>query len=89
MTGYRQKCLREKDERCVECGVTEDIEVHHIDTNRWNNELDNLVPLCHDCHSKVHSSHPEMEHWRELFDPRPPRGEVTEEEIGKNMTGHD
>ena len=87
MTDYRKKCFREKEKQCVECGETENIEVHHIDTNRWNNDIDNLAPLCHDCHSKVHSSDPDMKHWREQFDSRLPRGEVTEEEIGNSFSG--
>ena len=29
--------------------------VHHIDRNRENNEMDNLVLLCRDCHIRLHS----------------------------------
>jgi 5-methylcytosine-specific restriction endonuclease McrA len=82
MTGYREKCLRHKGRECVECGATENIEVHHVDTNRWNNSLDNLAPVCHDCHNRIHSSDPEMRHWREKFNSEMPRGEVTESEMG-------
>lgn len=53
---YRQKCLNEKGEQCDNCGSTENIEVHHIDGDRTNDDLDNLLPLCRDCHSRLHRS---------------------------------
>lgn len=43
--------------KCENCGLTEwlgepiNLEVHHIDGNRNNNELDNLKLLCPNCHS--------------------------------------
>lgn len=43
--------------RCENCGLTEwlglpiNLEVHHIDGDRTNNELDNLQLLCPNCHS--------------------------------------
>ena len=43
--------------KCENCGLTEwlgepiNLEVHHIDGNRSNNELDNLKLLCPNCHS--------------------------------------
>lgn len=35
--------------------LTEDLEplIHHVDGNPKNNEIDNLVLLCPNCHSKV------------------------------------
>lgn len=62
MSDYRTKCIRNKGEECQECGVTVDIEVHHIDGDRFNSALENLLPLCHDCHMKVHNGHPDFEH---------------------------
>jgi len=59
-TEYRKRCLREKDEECSSCGSAENIVVHHIDGDRTNNDLDNLTPLCGDCHRKVHSGHPDV-----------------------------
>lgn len=32
--------------------------VHHIDGDRENNRLRNLIPVCKSCHSKIHSSGP-------------------------------
>lgn len=43
--------------KCENCGLTEwqgepiNLEIHHIDGDRSNNELDNLLLLCPNCHS--------------------------------------
>lgn len=53
---YRDKMLRHKVQICKRC-VTNDtrvLAVHHIDRNKMNNNLDNLVWLCHNCHFLVH-----------------------------------
>lgn len=34
--------------------------VHHIDTNRDNNDTDNLIILCANCHRIVHKDHLEI-----------------------------
>jgi 5-methylcytosine-specific restriction endonuclease McrA len=86
---YRDKCFREKGEICAECGDTENIEVHHIDGNRWNNHLDNLAPLCHDCHMKVHNLDDSVQHWIEQLDPQPPGGAVSDQEIDDAFDGVD
>jgi 5-methylcytosine-specific restriction endonuclease McrA len=42
---------------CKRCG-TEDkrvLEAHHIDSNRKNNTIQNLVWLCRNCHHLVHN----------------------------------
>jgi hypothetical protein len=54
--------VRNRDGRkCVECGAPEieleyALSVHHIDCNKHNNKIDNLVSLCRKCHSKIHWS---------------------------------
>ena len=53
---YREKALREYPHKCAICGWEEDIdilEVHHINENRDNNELNNLIILCPICHKKL------------------------------------
>ena len=51
----RLKQIREW--KCDCCGLTEwmgkplSLEIHHIDGNRYNNNLDNLQILCPNCHS--------------------------------------
>ena len=41
---------------CVECGCDEVkvLEVHHIDGDKDNQDLGNLVTLCRGCHRKKH-----------------------------------
>lgn len=53
---YRDKALKYNDHMCACCGCDEDIrilEVHHIDSDRKNNELENLIVLCPICHKKL------------------------------------
>lgn len=54
---YRQKCLSNKERKCSKCGKKdpENLEVHHIDEDRSNNNLSNLLPLCRDCHRRYHA----------------------------------
>lgn len=39
---------------CYFCRIEEDLCVHHIDLDHYNNNPDNLVVLCHRCHGKIH-----------------------------------
>lgn len=45
---------------CQEClsnfsgKKSKQLDVHHIDKNRYNNSMDNLVSLCKSCHTKLH-----------------------------------
>jgi hypothetical protein len=41
---------------CRQCGLDENLDVHHRDMNPENNKLDNLVTLCRSCHFKVHQN---------------------------------
>lgn len=55
-TNYRLKAFTHLEHRCFICGWAEDeriLEVHHIDENRSNNKLDNLMILCPICHRKI------------------------------------
>lgn len=52
--GYREKCLAEKNNVCDVCGTGNRLIVHHINGDRSDNRLENLVPLCRSCHSTVH-----------------------------------
>jgi len=39
---------------CTKCHSYQDLEVHHKDDNRNNNDIANLQILCHNCHLKIH-----------------------------------
>jgi hypothetical protein len=49
--GIIAKC----NNRCCIC-QTPFIVIHHIDGDPSNNDLDNLAPLCPNCHSQAHST---------------------------------
>jgi 5-methylcytosine-specific restriction endonuclease McrA len=54
---YRKKMEQAPIEvRCQDCGITNKqvLVVHHRDHNRDNNELENLVWLCRNCHYLAH-----------------------------------
>lgn len=41
--------------QCEECGTKEGmLDIHHIDFDPNNNELNNLMCLCRSCHMKIH-----------------------------------
>lgn len=58
----RPKALERDDYRCRRCGMTleehretygRSIAVHHIDGDRQNNALENLITFCYSCHNKL------------------------------------
>jgi hypothetical protein len=54
---YRSRLLRSNKELvCNKCQTKDKrvLAVHHIDKNRKNNKLSNLMWLCHNCHYLVH-----------------------------------
>lgn len=53
---YLTKAFRTYEWVCTICGNDDNdvIEVHHIDKNRTNSDVDNLICLCANCHRKVH-----------------------------------
>ena len=55
---YRSLAFRNYPHECSICGYHDDddvslLDVHHIDSNRENNELENLIILCPNCHRKL------------------------------------
>lgn len=51
---YRKEALSHYEKSCIKCGHTKKVIVHHIDENRKNNNLSNLMILCESCHVKIH-----------------------------------
>lgn len=65
----RTKILLWCSRHCCLCGkqCSTNIEIHHIDKNHNNNDIDNLIPLCFDCHSEIeryNSIHPKGNKYR-------------------------
>lgn len=52
----RAKLQKENNSKCPFCpnGEVGHFEVHHIDENPENNNIENLISLCAICHSKIH-----------------------------------
>jgi hypothetical protein len=48
----------ETDDSCAICGAKgiDSLSEHHIDSDRSNNEYDNLIVLCHNCHHKINNN---------------------------------
>jgi len=74
--GYRERCLAAKGKQCEVCGDTHNVVVHHIDGNRENNDLSNLVPVCDSCHKSIHWGSDGYEQWHERLKPSAQWGDV-------------
>ena len=50
-----KKLYQEADNRCPFCAVADVavLEMHHLDGNPSNNEIENLIVVCGNCHSKI------------------------------------
>ncbi|MFH2056078.1 MAG: HNH endonuclease signature motif containing protein [bacterium] len=50
-----KKLYQEADNRCPFCGVADVavLEIHHIDGDRSNNKIENLIVVCGNCHAKI------------------------------------
>lgn len=70
---YRELCLNEKGEECYICGSGGEVQVHHIDGDRANNDLENLIPVCKSCHGKIHNNVDDYEEWYERILPKEER----------------
>ena len=50
-----QTYRRAKKSKCEWCGSINNLLVHHLDENRYNNNIDNLITLCKRCHQNLHT----------------------------------
>lgn len=55
---YRKRALSHYGSKCSKCGIedTRVLEVHHINHNRDDNNIDNLIVLCANCHLITHKT---------------------------------
>lgn len=53
---YRKLAFENNPHSCALCDFSEQyaLEVHHIDKNRKNNDLSNLIVVCANCHRGIH-----------------------------------
>lgn len=59
-TTYRARCFSRHKHKCCVCGESLIVEVHHLDRDRNNININNLVPLCPTHHAYMHSVHKEL-----------------------------
>ena len=52
---YRTTCFAYHDKKCIICGETNIVAVHHYDGNHENNDPKNLIPMCPTHHQYMHS----------------------------------
>jgi len=52
---YRQLCFRYYEFKCIVCDENQMLDVHHLDKNRDNNVIENLIPLCPTHHRYMHN----------------------------------
>jgi 5-methylcytosine-specific restriction endonuclease McrA len=60
-----RQAIRQRDNfTCQLCGKYPAFHIHHIDYNKENCEPENLITLCHNCHSKTNHN---REYWKGLL----------------------
>ena len=52
---YRTRCFSYHEKKCVVCGETNIVAVHHMDGDHANETPENLIPLCPTHHAYWHS----------------------------------
>jgi 5-methylcytosine-specific restriction endonuclease McrA len=53
---YYKQVVKDRDKnKCQMCGKKETLHVHHLDRDTFNNKHDNLITLCKECHTKIHT----------------------------------
>ena len=63
---WREQVVKRDGKKCVICGSTERLEVHHIipvshdPARKYMYSPENGITLCHNCHALVHHDNPEL-----------------------------
>lgn len=55
VASYRSVAWRHHEKKCVVCGETKIVAVHHFNENHNDNRPENLVPMCPTHHQYMHS----------------------------------
>jgi 5-methylcytosine-specific restriction endonuclease McrA len=50
--------LKRDNDTCQKCGTRQHIHIHHIDGDKTNSTIENLIVLCNSCHIKLHNHVP-------------------------------
>lgn len=62
-SNYRKRAIEAKGRYCQICGSEDDIVVHHVDGDKENASLKNLLPVCKKCHKSIHHGRVGYEKW--------------------------
>ena len=54
LTPKKKRTIKEIAGSCLVCGSFANLEVHHVDSNRFNNNPSNWIVLCKSCHLREH-----------------------------------
>lgn len=81
---YRQKCLDAKGTDCHVCDSDSAVVVHHINGDRSDNRLENLLPVCRHCHTEIHRGN--IPRWSSKLLPREERGHLVNPQGKVNKT---
>lgn len=57
--GFRWVCFQHHDRKCVVCGESGPLDVHHLNEIETDQSPDNVIPLCQTHHRYLHSHWPE------------------------------
>jgi len=41
------------EKKCSNCGSNKNVEIHHLNSNRYDNRIENLKPVCRKCHQEI------------------------------------
>ena len=67
MRKWRAGVHKRDNYTCQLCSCSPSLHVHHIDYNRDNNTVLNLITLCHSCHSKTNGKADKRAAWTKHF----------------------
>jgi len=86
MQNYRKRCLDAKGEECLICGSEDSVVVHHVDSDRENNDSENLIPVCRSHHTRIHLGDDDL---AEYVEPLPDSALIDRETVaqGTNERG--
>ncbi len=57
LAGLRKRAVKYRGTVCQQCGATDGLHVHHLDSDPANNTTSNLMTLCSSCHATWHWQH--------------------------------
>lgn len=84
-TGYREKAKEDFDGSCDHCGDElgwDEVEVHHVDRRKDNDNGDNLARLCHECHVGCHNGNDPL--WKVVCSMPAPVLQLLDEAVERN-----